>query len=166
MRDEGGRSKGFGFVSYDNFESADLAIASMNGQWLMNKQITVQYALKKDSKSERHGSLAERILAANNPNARRGPPPGGPPMPFMGAPPGMPPPAFPPGGPMMGSSRFFFFAPFIFYVVLISLIANCPFFLSQALHMVDLLPCMADQWAARLATLAQDILLPVDGRIN
>eukprot|EP01122_Echinamoeba_exundans_P010280 TRINITY_DN3812_c0_g1_i1.p1 TRINITY_DN3812_c0_g1~~TRINITY_DN3812_c0_g1_i1.p1 ORF type:complete len:261 (+),score=29.52 TRINITY_DN3812_c0_g1_i1:91-873(+) len=100
MRDESGRSKGFGFVQYDSFEAADLAIASMNGQWLMNKQITVQYALKKDSKSERHGSLAERILAANNPASRRGPP--GPPMPFMGAPP-MGQPGFPATGPpMMG----------------------------------------------------------------
>lgn len=101
MRDESGRSKGFGFVQYDNFESADLAIASMNGQWLMNKQVTVQYALKKDSKSERHGSLAERILAANNPAARRGP--GGPPPPFLGGGggPGMPPPhqGYPHGGP-------------------------------------------------------------------
>jgi splicing factor 3B subunit 4 len=37
MRDEQNRSKGFGFVSYDSFESADAAIAAMHGQWLMNK---------------------------------------------------------------------------------------------------------------------------------
>ncbi len=58
MRDPGtGQHKGFGFVQYDNFESADAAIEAMNGQYLMNKVITVTYAYKKDSK-ERHGSQA------------------------------------------------------------------------------------------------------------
>ena len=33
MRDpETGNSKGFGFVNYDSFEAADLAIECMNGQ--------------------------------------------------------------------------------------------------------------------------------------
>jgi splicing factor 3B subunit 4 len=36
----------------------------MNGQFLMNKPITVQYAFKKDGKGERHGTAAERLLAA------------------------------------------------------------------------------------------------------
>ena len=36
----------------------------MNGQFLMNKAITVQYAFKKDGKGERHGTSAERLLAA------------------------------------------------------------------------------------------------------
>ncbi len=36
----------------------------MNGQWLANKEITVAYAFKKDGKGERHGSEAERLLAA------------------------------------------------------------------------------------------------------
>ena len=36
----------------------------MNGQYLMNKPITVQYAFKKDGKGERHGTPAERLLAA------------------------------------------------------------------------------------------------------
>jgi len=35
----------------------------MNGQFLMNKAITVQYAFKKDGKGERHGTSAERLLA-------------------------------------------------------------------------------------------------------
>ncbi|KAI8369116.1 hypothetical protein EDC96DRAFT_503898 [Choanephora cucurbitarum] len=61
---ETGLSKGFGFVSFDNFESSDAAIDSMEGQYLMNKQITVSYAFKKDGKGERHGSAAERLLAA------------------------------------------------------------------------------------------------------
>lgn len=59
-----GISKGYGFVSYTDFESSDAAIESMNGQFLMNKAITVQYAFKKDGKGERHGTSAERLLAA------------------------------------------------------------------------------------------------------
>ncbi|KAG5723947.1 Splicing factor 3B subunit 4 [Termitomyces sp. T112] len=80
-RDTGtGTSKGYGFVSYTDFESSDAAIESMNGQFLMNKAITVQYAFKKDGKGERHGTSAERLLAAqarkNNalPVAARPPP--------------------------------------------------------------------------------------------
>ena len=63
-REESGLSKGYGFVSYSNFEASDDAIANMNGQYLMNKDISVQYAYKKDGKGERHGDEAERILAA------------------------------------------------------------------------------------------------------
>ena len=37
---------------------------NMNGQYLMNKQVSVQYAYKKDGKGERHGDQAERTLAA------------------------------------------------------------------------------------------------------
>jgi splicing factor 3B subunit 4 len=40
----------------------------MNGQFLSGKQITVDYALKANSKTEKHGSMAERLLAANNPS--------------------------------------------------------------------------------------------------
>lgn len=36
----------------------------MNNQFLMNKAITVQYAFKKEGKGERHGTPAERLLAA------------------------------------------------------------------------------------------------------
>ncbi|TFK25816.1 hypothetical protein FA15DRAFT_755564 [Coprinopsis marcescibilis] len=90
-----GVSKGYGFVSYTDFESSDAAIESMNGQFLMNKAITVQYAFKKDGKGERHGTSAERLLAAqarkNNalPVAARPPPA---PMAFGGRPavPGFP----------------------------------------------------------------------------
>jgi splicing factor 3B subunit 4 len=62
-----GSSKGYGFISYDSFEASDLAIECMNGQYLCNRQIIVQYAFKKDSTGERHGSQAERILAASQP---------------------------------------------------------------------------------------------------
>jgi len=109
MRDpETGASKGYGFINYDTFEASDASIASMNGQYLCGRPISVSYALKKDSKIDRHGSAAERLLAANNPailgtkNAR----PhmifaGTPPMPPRGggAPPGM---MFPPPPPGMG----------------------------------------------------------------
>ena len=44
----------------------------MNGQFLCNRPISVTYAIKKDSKGERHGSAAERLLAANNPNRSSG----------------------------------------------------------------------------------------------
>lgn len=63
-RDESALSKGYGFVSYSNFEASDDAIANMNGQYLMNKDISVQYAYKKDGKGERHGDEAERMLAS------------------------------------------------------------------------------------------------------
>ncbi|CAJ0641526.1 11005_t:CDS:2, partial [Entrophospora sp. SA101] len=51
---DGGNSKWYGFISYDNFDSSDAAIDAMNGQYLMNKPITVSYVSKKD----------ERLLAA------------------------------------------------------------------------------------------------------
>lgn len=63
-RDDPGLSKGYGFVSFADFESSDDAIANMNGQYLMNKEVSVQYAYKKDGKGERHGDKAERMLAA------------------------------------------------------------------------------------------------------
>lgn len=63
-RDDANLSKGYGFVSFTAFEASDDAIANMHGQYLMNKEITVQYAFKKDGKGERHGDAAERALAA------------------------------------------------------------------------------------------------------
>ncbi|CAD8072352.1 unnamed protein product [Paramecium sonneborni] len=68
---ETGVSKGYGFVSYDNFESSDGALTAMNGQFLGTKIIRVEYAFKKDAKGERHGSQAERLLAANRPLAQK-----------------------------------------------------------------------------------------------
>jgi splicing factor 3B subunit 4 len=62
-RDDVGISKGYGFVSFGDFDSSDAAIEHMNGQYMMNKEISVQYAYKKDGKGERHGDEAERLLA-------------------------------------------------------------------------------------------------------
>ena len=65
MRDaESGESKGFAFVSFSDFESADAAVAALNGQYVAGRPISVAYAIKKDSKGERHGSEAERLLAS------------------------------------------------------------------------------------------------------
>lgn len=68
MRDETtGTHKGYGFVSYDSFEASDMALETMNGQYLYNRVIIVQYAYKKDTPGERHGGQAERLLAASQP---------------------------------------------------------------------------------------------------
>ncbi|KAG1663691.1 hypothetical protein FOA52_013259 [Chlamydomonas sp. UWO 241] len=105
MRDpDTGNSRGFGFVSYDCFEASDAAIEAMNGQFLCNRAISVGYAYKKDTKGERHGTPAERLLAAQTKaNAAvqsrphtlfatapggatdAGPPPPSGPVPLMGA---------------------------------------------------------------------------------
>jgi len=109
-----GNSKGFAFINYASFEASDAAIEAMNSQYLCNRAITISYAFKKDVKGERHGSAAERLLAAQNPLSQADRPhqlfadapseknalPGGIPPP-PGAPPGlpgMPPPVPPPGG--------------------------------------------------------------------
>ncbi|KAJ1657740.1 Spliceosome-associated protein 49 [Dispira simplex] len=59
-----GHSRGFAFISFNCFEASDSAIEAMDGQFLANKPIVVNYALKKDGKGERHGSAAERLLAS------------------------------------------------------------------------------------------------------
>ena len=64
IRDDNNISKGYGFVSFDSFEASDAARTTMNGQYLLSKAITVEYAYKKDGKGERHGDEAERKLAA------------------------------------------------------------------------------------------------------
>lgn len=84
MRDEEtNQSKGFGFVSFDSFEASDTALECMNGQYLGNRQIIVQYAFKKDTagdsetvgrpsgEAQRHGSRAERMLAAQRRNLQQ-----------------------------------------------------------------------------------------------
>lgn len=71
MRDpETGNSKGYAFINFASFDASDAAIEAMNGQYLCNRPITISYAFKKDAKGERHGSAAERLLAAQNPLAQ------------------------------------------------------------------------------------------------
>merc|ERR1712061_809878 len=68
MRDtDTGNSKGFAFINFAGFDSADAALEAMNGQFLCNRAITISYSFKKDGKGERHGSAAERLLASQNP---------------------------------------------------------------------------------------------------
>ncbi|AOW05453.1 hypothetical protein B0I72DRAFT_132537 [Yarrowia lipolytica] len=62
-RDTDGSSKGYGFVSFTDFEHSDRALESMDKQYLMNQQITVTYAFKHDGKGGRHGDETERLLA-------------------------------------------------------------------------------------------------------
>ena len=75
MWDENEKSKGYGFVSYDNFESADEAIKALNGQFVAGKAIEVTYAYKKDNYGEKHGSIAEWILNSNKAMFAPPPPP-------------------------------------------------------------------------------------------
>jgi len=110
MRDtDSNASKGFAFIAFDSFEAADGSIEALNGQYLCGRPISVTYALKKDSKTERHGSMAERILAANNPNKVRAayrpvipgaPGTSGAPMPPISPGMGFRPPMMPPMGMM------------------------------------------------------------------
>ena len=59
MRDpDTGVSRGYGFVSFDSFESSDDAVNGMSGQYFCNRLIHVSYGYKKDTKGERHGSAA------------------------------------------------------------------------------------------------------------
>ncbi|GAM86856.1 hypothetical protein ANO11243_048760 [Dothideomycetidae sp. 11243] len=64
-KDENGLSKGFGFISFTDFDAADTAIETLNGAILANKEVNVAYALKKDGSGVRHGDAAERALAAS-----------------------------------------------------------------------------------------------------
>ncbi|XP_034247316.1 splicing factor 3B subunit 4 [Thrips palmi] len=106
MRDpETGNSKGFAFINFASFEASDSAIEAMNGQYLCNRPISVSYAFKKDAKGERHGSAAERLLAAQNPLSQADRPhqlfaDAPPTAPLPPPPSAMPPP--PPMTPMMG----------------------------------------------------------------
>lgn len=68
-----GKSLCHALVGYDNFDSSDAAIQSMNGQFVHNRPIHVTYAYKRDTKGEKHGSMAERLLAANKPYAAKAP---------------------------------------------------------------------------------------------
>jgi len=98
---DSGNSKGFAFINYASFEASDAAIEAMNGQYLCNRAIQISYAFKKDAKGERHGSAAERLLAAQNPLSQADRPhqlfadapsaPNAPPPPVGSGPPGMPP---------------------------------------------------------------------------
>ncbi|KAI9898389.1 hypothetical protein N3K66_006749 [Trichothecium roseum] len=94
--DNGGESKGFGFVSFADFESSDAAIANLHGQYILSKDVSVQYAFKKDGKGERHGDEAERQLAAEAKSRNIIPESQPIPQAFLAPPAGHAPPAAPP----------------------------------------------------------------------
>jgi splicing factor 3B subunit 4 len=121
-RDEKGQSKGYATVSFTDFDSSNAALLAMNGQHLGGQPVKVAYENHKSGKKgQKHGSVAERILAEmgkkNNvlwntfgapaimpppppPPGFQGPasrvlPPGFPPPPGVSIPPPPPPP--PPG---------------------------------------------------------------------
>ncbi|KXN65578.1 hypothetical protein CONCODRAFT_62130 [Conidiobolus coronatus NRRL 28638] len=62
-----GKSRGYGFVAYRNKSDAELAISSMNGQWLGNRSIRVNWANQKGANAEtvRGGKLSIFILYRN-----------------------------------------------------------------------------------------------------
>ncbi|KEZ39668.1 Splicing factor 3b subunit 4 [Scedosporium apiospermum] len=92
-RDDSAQSKGFGFVSYADFESSDAAIANLNGQYILSKEVSVQYAFKKDGRGERHGDDAERELAKQAKKRNLVPEAAAIPAAFLNAPPAAPAPA-------------------------------------------------------------------------
>lgn len=68
IRDENGESKGYGFLSFDDFSSSDFVIEKMNGVILMNSKISISYAYKEDPNTGqrlniKHGDKVERLLA-------------------------------------------------------------------------------------------------------
>ncbi|KAH8738598.1 U2 snRNP [Cryptosporidium ryanae] len=54
--------KNSAFVNFSSFQESDSAINGLNGQFFYNEQITVSYAYKQNSKNERHGNYAERLI--------------------------------------------------------------------------------------------------------
>lgn len=64
VKDENGKSKGRGFIEYDDFDSSDLAISKMNGSLLMNNRIELAYAYKEGLEHQKlqHGDEVERKL--------------------------------------------------------------------------------------------------------
>lgn len=71
MRDESGRSRGFGFVSYQTPDQAALAMHSMNGVILGQKQVVVRLHEPKQLRQEK---LAQRFAGGHNnhPRSRSG----------------------------------------------------------------------------------------------
>lgn len=137
MRDDSNNSKGYAFINFASFDASDAALEAMNGQYLCNRPITISYAFKKDGKGERHGTEAERFLAAQNPLPQAERPhqlfadaPPTQPIPAMAAqPPPMPPPVHmqPPMLGMPGRSilleekTIFYFIYLLFFYLKISI---------------------------------------------
>lgn len=63
---ETGRSRGFGFVSYDNATSAEAAIKGMNGFQVGRKRLKVQHKKEKNAPGQMYGDLSGRMDSGNN----------------------------------------------------------------------------------------------------
>ena len=55
VENETGRSRGFGFVSFDNRRSADVAIQAMNGYQIGRKRLKVQHKKESRGGSDSYG---------------------------------------------------------------------------------------------------------------
>ncbi|CAN0233129.1 unnamed protein product [Ascophyllum nodosum] len=64
-----GRSRGFGFVSYDNRDSAEKAISQMNGYQIEHKRLKVQH--KKDKERDRYVTTPSPRMMGPGPVAGR-----------------------------------------------------------------------------------------------
>ena len=67
MRDEGGKSRGFGFVSFQTADQDSTAMHSMNGTFLGSKQIVVRLHEPKQLRQEK---LAARYIGGHNNHTR------------------------------------------------------------------------------------------------
>lgn len=68
IRNEDGESKGYGFLTFEEFSNSDEVIEKMNGGLLMNSKVDISYAFKEESNQGqrlRHGDRTERLLAEN-----------------------------------------------------------------------------------------------------
>eukprot|EP00752_Nemacystus_decipiens_P006790 g6097.t2 len=65
-----GRSRGFGFVSYDNRDSAEKAISQMNGYQIEHKRLKVQH--KKDKERERYVTAPSPRMMGPGPGVAAG----------------------------------------------------------------------------------------------
>lgn len=50
------------YIYYTTFEHSDRALEKLNNQMVMNKCISIDYALKEGKKNEKHGDKVERLL--------------------------------------------------------------------------------------------------------